>query len=413
MSQRSIDSRHDILIAGGGPVGCALALALRGSGLTVRIAAPASTSRRASGESGASDATSEHERVTRPIALSQASYAYLRRLDVALDRAATPIRTIHVSQRGAFGRTVMSAAEHGLDALGYVFDIDALHGTVAGAAGEHFLDERVLDWIGDDEGVIVRTEPASRETGQSGAAHESRRHAKLLVLADGGALADQAAGQLVHDYGQSAVLGTIVASVPHGHRAWERFTPHGPLALLPYRDRYAFVWALPNAFAQQRMADGDDAFRRALQEAFGDRAGRLNAPGPRSCVPLALKRTRRIDNHAVIAIGNAAQALHPVAGQGLNLGLRDVMALVEMLQANPPAVMTRERSIDLADRFARARWSDRASTIATTDLFVRVFSNDQPLMSAGRGLALGLLDACAPARVFLARRMMLGARALP
>lgn len=407
-------SHHDILIAGGGPVGCALALALRESGLRVLVAAgsqpvDAATQRPATGAPN-----QFAEGVTRPIALSHASHAYLRGLGALPADAGTPIRTIHVSQRGAFGRTLMSAAEHGLDALGYVFDIDALNREVSRAAAPCCVGERIIAWSEDGEGVLVRTQAGLSEAARATTiAAEHLRRAKVLVLADGGALGELAAGQRVHDYGQSALVGAVRASQPHQHRAWERFTPQGPLALLPYGDCYAFVWALPNPIAQQRLADGDDAFCRALQQAFGDRAGRFLQAGPRSCIPLTLRRARRIDNQAVIAIGNASQALHPVAGQGLNLGLRDVMALVDLLQMNPSILANRERSLKLVEQFAQRRWRDRASTIAATDLFVRVFSNDRPLAAAARGLALGTLDVLPPARAFLARRMMLGARAFP
>lgn len=444
------DSCHDILIAGGGPVGCALALALRDSGFSVLLATgapsshhsvPGAATRSALDESASRDLSqvdthsradpAELARVARPIALSQASHAFLRTLgalteapvgaiggpsagdSVPIRTPGTPIHTIHVSQQGAFGRTVMSAAEHGLEALGYVFDSEALKSEINRSVPRNGTTGRVVDWHEHAEGVLVRT--TTLELGPSAAdARPVQQHlARLLVLADGGPLAEQAAGQRVHDYGQSAVLGTVRASVPHRNRAWERFTPRGPLALLPLADRYAFVWALPTALANERMHDNDDRFLDALQQAFGERAGRFSAPGPRSCAPLALKRLRRLESGPVIAIGNAAQELHPVAGQGLNLGLRDVMALAAMLDDDPQALATREQASAFARRFGRARWSDRASTITLTDLFVRAFSNDRPLLAAARGLALGALDVFPPARAFLARRMMLGARALP
>lgn len=435
-----IDSRHDILIAGGGPVGCALALALRDSGFSVLLATGTRAVARdapthdAPGDDSMQDLAHERARsridateparVTRPIALSQASHAFLRTLGAlpggpmqsdgrSNHAGGTPIRTIHVSQQGAFGRTVMSAAEHGLEALGYVFDSDSLNRVIARSALHVGIAERVVDWTEHAEGVLVRTSASEVDSGAADARPLQHHLTRFLVLADGGLLAEQVAGQIVRDYGQSAVLGTVHASEPHRNRAWERFTPRGPLALLPLADRYAFVWALPTAQANERMHDHDDRFLGALQQAFGDRAGRFSTLGPRSCVPLALKRLRRLESGSVIAIGNAAQALHPVAGQGLNLGLRDVMTLASMLDEDPQAVASAAKVAALAQRFARARWSDRTSTIALTDLFVRAFSNDRPLLAAVRGLALGALDILPPARAFLARRMMLGARALP
>lgn len=411
-----IAAHHDVLIAGGGPVGCALALALRESGLRVLLASGSSPA-------GIAAPPTSHQRphatdrVTRPIALSHASYAYLRALGALATETGTPIRSIHVSQRGGFGRTVMSAAEHGLDALGHVFDIDALHVAAMRAAASYCIDARVAAWRADEGGVLVRLQTRRAEatpaTVDGTSVEEHERGAKLLVLADGGALAEQTTGQIVRDYGQSALVGTVRTNVAHQHRAWERFTPEGPLALLPHGDRYAFVWALPNDVAERRLADSDEAFCQALQRAFGDRAGRFVQAGPRTCVPLALKRSRRLEELAVIAIGNASQALHPVAGQGLNLGLRDVMELVEMLQADPRLLATPDTTKMLVKRFAQRRWSDRAGTIAATDLFVRAFSNERPLMTAARGLALSALDLLPPARSFLARRMMLGARAFP
>jgi 2-octaprenyl-6-methoxyphenol hydroxylase len=384
-----VTDQFDIAIAGSGPVGGALALALREAGLRVAVVSP----------HAAYDApTSNAAAPPRPIALSYASHALLSSLGMILPSHGTPIRTVHVSQRHGFGRTLLAASDHGLPALGYVFESGALEHAARTCVAPWRVGERVIAWASEADRVVVTLTdgPATRTL-----------TARVLVLADGGALSSI---EIVRDYGQAALLGTVRTLAPHGGRAWERFTAGGPLALLPLGARYAFVWALPQAEAQARLADADSAFCAALQAQLGDRLGTFSAVSARTAVPLVLRRLRAPTDPRVVAIGNAAQTLHPVAGQGLNLGLRDAAELAAAICAATPGEIGDEAFVR---HFAAARWLDRSATIGVTDLFVRVFSNSSPILAPLRGIGLGLLDAVTPARTFLARRMMLGARALP
>jgi len=368
----------DIAVAGGGPVGCALAAALGRSPLSVA---------RIAGAGPAAD---------RPIALSHGSRLILERLRTWDGTPSTPIQAVHVSQRGAFGRTLMTAREHGLPALGYVASYSAVLAPLAAAAPA--MEGSLVEWNTQEDGaqLLVRSSSGDVEL-----------RARLLVLADGGGSlpADHA-----REYGQDALVAEVQPERPHRNVAWERFTPEGPIALLPYGERLALVWSAPAASVSRLLALPDTEFLAALRDAFGTRLGGFVRVGPRSAFPLALRYRSAPLAHHVIVIGNAAQTLHPVAGQGLNLGLRDAWELAELLLATPKDEIGGAK---LVGRYFRRRRADRRAGIVVTDSLVRLFSNDQALLGVARGAGLAALDLLPPARRFLARRMMFGARALP
>jgi 2-octaprenyl-6-methoxyphenol hydroxylase len=367
----------DVAIAGGGPVGCALALALSGSAVSVtRIADPTDIA-------------------DRPIALSHGSRLILERLGAWSPVASSPIQTIHISQRG-FGRTVMRSSDYGLPALGYVVAYSELVQRLA--AHTPAVSGVLKGW------ELCRDEIALQlSVGQK----QARLRARLLVLADGGLNRD--AGR-VTDYRQRAVVAEVAAEHrPHG-TAWERFTPEGPLALLPFGDRFALVWSVSPATAEELQRLRDPEFLARLHDAFGGRVGEFRSTGIRSSFPLALRRGAIRPAPRVLAIGNAAQTLHPVAGQGLNLGLRDAFELARMLLEVAKEEIGTPRVLD---RFAWSRGLDRYAGIGFTDFLVRVFSNSVPPLALARGAGLAMLDMLPPARHFLARRMIFGARALP
>jgi 2-octaprenyl-6-methoxyphenol hydroxylase len=367
----------DVAVAGGGPVGCALALALAGSPVSVA---------RIADEGAIAD---------RPIALSHGSRLILERLDAWSALASSAIRTIHVSQQG-FGRTVMRSSDHGLPALGYVVAYSELVARLATRTPA--LSGRLQSWKPSGGEVDLRL---SVDGG------EARMRTRLLVLADGGQTRDAAR---VTDYRQRAIVAEVVAERAPGATAWERFTPEGPLALLPFGDRHALVWSVRPETAEQLLALPDSEFLGRLREAFGGRLGNFHSAGPRSTFPLSLRRGAMRPSPRVLAIGNAAQTLHPVAGQGLNLGLRDAWELARMLldvskeQIGDPQVLA---------LFARSRSLDRYAGIGFTDFLVRMFSNSVPPLALARGAGLALLDVLPPVRHFLARRMIFGTRALP
>lgn len=376
----------DVLIVGGGPVGAALALALRGSGLAV----------------GSIEARVSHPPAdARPIALSYGSRLILERLGVWEELAdATPIQRIHVSQRGGFGRVGLDAREARLPALGYVVDYGALAEALGRALeagdGAHRVQATASALEPGTDAAVVRFTAGSD-------AH--RASARLLVVADGGAL--PVAQVRVHDYGQAAVTARVSCSVPHRNVAYERFTPEGPLALLPAGETVALVWTTTPAHARELCELTEARFLARLQESFGNRLGRFRTASGRASYPLALKVAAHIAEPRMVVVGNAAQTLHPVAGQGLNLGLRDAWELAALLrdcdraQIGGPALI---RAYSARRRF------DRTGGIFFTDMLVRVFSNELAPLGWARGLGLAALGAFPPAREFVVRRMIFGAR---
>jgi 2-octaprenyl-6-methoxyphenol hydroxylase len=381
----------DVVIAGGGPVGATLALALRGTGRSAVLVEP--------GE--------KPDGPLRPVALSEGSRLILERVG-AFDRIpATPIETIHVSQVGGFGRTIITREDHGLPALGYVADASQVAATLLGAAAPERLAGRVTSWRAEGERLAVALE---------GSPGSGRIAARLLVLADGGRFAGD--NLALRDYGQAAIVAVVRTETAHPGRAWERFTPEGPLALLPFGGTggdahyiYALVWTVGAAEAPRLAALPDDRFCATLGERFGRRLGEFVEAGPRVTHPLRLWfRSAATAGPRSVAVGNAAQTLHPVAGQGLNLGLRDAVELAELVARTDPA---RLGDAAFVAGFGAARRVDRFAAIGVTDFLVRVFSNGSGALRVARGLGLAALDLLPPARRLLARRMMLGTRALP
>ncbi len=377
-----------IVIIGGGPVGAALALALADSGFDPVVL-----------ESRDSDVL---VRDTRPLALSYGSRLILDRLG-AWERLApvTPIDSIHVSQQGGFGRVALTAAAAHLPALGYVVDYARLHSVLAQA-----LATRVPRTIAGAKVTAISPahDTATVQYTLGGAARAIA--AKLVVVADGGALQESAGARTV-DYRQTAVVATVASELPHRNVAFERFTVGGPLALLPCADKLALIWTASPGRAQALSELPDSDFLARLHEDFGDRLGAFMAVGARSVFPLTLKCASDVSRSRAVLIGNAAQTLHPVAGQGFNLGLRDAWELAgEIVSARPEAIGSAEM---LAAYRARRR-IDRGGGIWFTDSLVRLFSNDFAPLSAARGIALALLGCLPPARDFVVRRMTFGAR---
>ena len=377
----------DLAIVGGGPVGMSLALALEGSGLSVAVL-------EAREQLAAPD--------PRALALSQGTRLILERLGAWAGLPATPIETIHVSQRGGLGRAELTAADAGVPALGFVAEYGDLYAALAARLPE--CGATIVT------GARVASVRATSGYGAVGFRHQGVEHlmtAGLVVLSEGGRSLPAELRQ-DKDYGQSAVVCTVTTRRPHDRRAYERFTPDGPIALLPLGEDYALVWTTPNALLEARLALSDHAFLAQLQAAFGDRQGRFLSATPRAAFPLRLSLAATSGSPRVLRIGNAAHVLHPVAGQGFNLGVRDAWKLAEALLDSP-----REKlgEADLARDFARARRPDVAGGSLMTDLLVEAFSNDRFLLGHARGAALALLDLAPPLKTLFARKMMFGAQA--
>ena len=378
MADRSLT---DVLIAGGGPVGAMLALGLRGCGASVL---------QVRADAGAGD---------RPIALSYGSRLLLEREGAWPTASPTPISEIHVSQQGGFGRTLIRAADYDLPALGYVAAYSGILAWLSAAdTGRSGVDGKVIDWKPSADHIEVRV---ARTAGG-----EALERARLLVLADGGPAGLAEDGR---DYGQHAVVAEVQTERAHRNIAWERFTRGGPIALLPYQNRYALVWSIEADAAQSLLAVPEAEFLLRLAAAFGRRLGPCLGASPRALFPLSLRRQRVVEPRA-IRVGNAAQTLHPVAGQGLNLGLRDAVVLAELIASAHP----RELGSDaFLKHYTARRRLDRVAGICFTDALVRLFSNSSTALGMVRGAGLAFLDILPPARGVLPRRMIHGERGLP
>lgn len=370
----------DAIIVGGGPVGHFLALSAGRDGANVLLleAKPAGA--------GFDD--------DRSLALSWGSLLLLERagLSQALAPGATAILRIHVSQRGGFGRSELDARDAGVPALGHVVgygDLQrALAGAVQGVAAIRH-DTRVDAIRTGRDAVVVETAQGTFE-------------APVAIVAEGGGALAESLGftQHVKDYGVHAVVARVRTDRAHGNVAYERFTGIGPIALLPRNDGFALVWTLAPGEARRMLAAPDAVFLGQLQRDFGWRAGRFVEVSERGAYPLVLRRTEPRARERIVLLGNAAQTLHPIAGQGLNLGLRDAWAATKGL---------RELAPDPA-RFSHSRGFDRAATIGFTDSLASIFSNDWPGVSMARGAGLSALDLVAPLRRAFARTLTLGPR---
>ncbi|MCZ4330561.1 monooxygenase [Castellaniella denitrificans] len=377
---------YDTAILGSGPVGCALALSLAGAApdpARIALVGP-EPSPRPAGQ--AID--------PRALALNHGSRRFLETLDAWPARAAD-ILTVHVSQAGHLGRTLIDQAEMGVPRLGCVVAYDDLLDTLYAAvrrAGVSLVPERPRRPLA---GSPVRLRLA-----------DGPRSARLALLSDG----SRPQG-LRREYGQHAVLATVRSDAPVPGRAFERFTRTGPLALLPHpagNDLYSLVWCVPPERAHVLRDLPDAAFDATLQTAFGHRLGRLRRVSAAHAFPLSLHAGPSLLGQGLVAVGNAAQTLHPVAGQGLNLGLRDAAQLTQTLR---PWLAAPEAPVQpLLERHARRRRADRALTLGITDTLPRLFATANPLVRHACGLGLAALDLLPALRKPLARHLLQGQR---
>jgi len=349
----------EISVRGAGPVGCVLALLLHAAGKKVCLVEKRAPAARTP---------------FRPIALSHASRLILERAGAWHGLEPTPIARIHISQQGAFGRSCLNAADAGVPALGYVVAYEGLLRVLL----DHVRDKHIpLEAGAGEASLVVHAE------GSSSVAEEK-------------------------DYRQEAIVALVTTRPTAADTAWERFTPQGPLALLPLAGRYCLVWGMHPERAQTLCDAPEAEFLQALAGAFGARAGAFTAVDERVRAPLALRvRPSRVGTREAY-IGNAAQSLHPVAGQGLNLGLRDAWDLAQVLrEAQDPG------DARVLESYAAARQLDAMATVRITDFLARAFLGANPLAGLMRGFGLTALDICLPARRFFARRMIYGTSALP
>ena len=383
---------HDVVVVGAGPVGSTLALALAAGDIEITL-----LDSRPAGQSARGD---------RSLALSHGARLILERVGVwdaiaSSPGALTPITRIDISQAGGFGQTELAADEHGVPALGYVVSYRALQAALDAAIGSSRVRMRY-----DITVTSVRGGATHAAIEIAGAASETIL-AGLAAVADGTGDAMAFTTRQRHDYGQFALVAKVSRTLPHDGTAFERFTPDGPMALLPEHDGYGLVWTATPARAQELLALGDEDFLAELTRHFGARSGRFARVTDRRTFPLVMEYAREPARARCIALGNAAQTLHPVAGQGFNLGLRDAWELAQIILDSPREQLGTDAMLR---RYSRGRRTDRMAGIAFTHGLVRLFGNDLPLLRWPRGLALTLLDAVPAAKKAFTRAMLFGVR---
>ncbi len=386
---------YDVVIAGGGLAGNSLALALKDSGL--KIAILEAQSRKQLQQASIGD---------RALALSAGTVKLLQALRIwdEVQAQATPIQQIHVSDRGHWGKARLSAGDYRIEALGYVINARILETHLAACVENETIDcicPATLQTLRADCDQVKLT--VQKDSGEWTAS------TKLLVGADGGLskvrqLLD--INQQQTDYRQTAIVMTVQCSQAHRFVAYERFTPSGPLALLPLQDDCcAVVWTRTTEEADELMALDESDFIAQLQQCFGYFLGELHLVAPRRAFPLTLIRAEQMQAGRVVMVGNAVHQLHPVAGQGFNLGMRDVAQLAEIL------IEQHNAGDDIGDpvlleQYASLRQKDHDKTIGFTDNLIKVFSNDLLPLSAPRSIGLAVLDHIPPVKSVLAKHAM-------
>jgi len=404
----------DIIILGAGPVGTTLALLLAGSRHRVLLVEQREFA------AGLQD--------PRALALSEGARQLLDpenawpKAGSAGDGRCTPIESIHISQAGGFGRTLIDRENYRIPALGYVVRYGALMACLQQAFSKALqrcdgqlvclekTSARPIDAPSADHDAPHDPMGFWRNIELTGNGDPCTVRTRLIVHAEG-TPPDNSKGVIARGYGQRAILFEAGLAKPHGQRAWERFTPQGPLALLPVDGaggkRVSVVYTVPETDAETLLALNDVEILERIQQAIGPQA-QFTDVGSRASFPLKLRLRQPAVAKRELWIGNAAQTLHPVSGQGFNLGLRDAAMLAQALRlALDPG------SAPVLDRYARSRQMDRWGAAGFTDGIVRTFSTPFPALNAVRGIALSALDLISPLRHFVARRMIWGARAWP
>ncbi len=392
--------QFDLVIAGGGVVGCALALALsQQTDLRIALIEKSDGTQKANAVKG-NDALQHDFADARVVALAEQSWQFLTSLGVgsSLQQIATPINRIHVSDRGHLGHCELKAEEYQVDALGYVCGLSSLTQVIEGA-----LKKTKVRWFCPDtiEQAVTKHDKIDIKT--------QRHHVSgsLLVVAEGGESetrkmlgfkAQQTA------YEQVALVTNVRANVGHKNIAYERFTEDGPLAFLPMGEQdYSVVWSLNQQDYERLLAEDEQTFLAELQVAFGYRAGLLTHCSKRQGFPLKLMNLDRSVGHRCALVGNALHTLHPIAGQGLNLGLRDIDELAKQIVS----VQSHDiGAFDVLSQYQQARKADQKRVINFTDGLVRCFSNQSVPLVVGRNIGLFAMQFSSLLKQPLARQAM-------
>ena len=381
---------YDLIIVGGGMVGASLAYALKKSSLKIAII-----------EAFNFKTNQQPSYDDRGIALSYGSQSIFETMGLWSQLAphSTAINDIHISDRGHFGATRLSAKTENVPALGQVILARAMGQVLNQAIAAH----ETLDIICPSSVTALKQQKNAVELTLD---NQRALTAKLIVAADG---ANSTIRKLLglsvteQTYQQTAITANISTERPHFNRAYERFTEHGPIALLPMPDqRCSLIWTVKSGDENEINKLDDKAFLKQLQSEFGYRLGKFIQVGKRGHFPLKLTQTDQPIQKRIVFIGNAAHNLHPIAGQGFNLGLRDVISLAEVL-AND---VNNCGNPQLLHDYQKWQQSDQDSVIKATDILVRLFSNDNSILGHGRSAGLIMLDLLPPAKHWLVQKSM-------
>ncbi|RZD22085.1 2-octaprenyl-6-methoxyphenyl hydroxylase [Pseudoalteromonas sp. MEBiC 03485] len=381
--------QFDVVIIGGGMAGASCALGLKQSNKQLSIAVIEANEVSADYHPSFDD---------RSIALAQQSVQYLKSINAFDCQApfAAAIEKVTVSDRGHFGKTHIDCQEYGHDALGYVVEVNpfgrSLHQQLMRTDVRLFCPDTVakLEYQSDCANITL----------SSG----EQLSAKLVVIADGAHSQSRKLANIEFNtraYQQAAIIANIEVAGGHHHHAFERFTEYGPMALLPMsNNRYSLVWCMEPEQVEHYMTLEDDAFLAALQKAFGYCGGSFSKVGMRASYPLVYGKAESLSSHRTVLIGNAGHAIHPIAGQGFNLGLRDVQLLCDMANRS-----------DLGDYaftryYSQKRSKDITTVMTLTDSLVRLFSNSSRLLALGRSIGLFSMDLFSSLKTPLAKQLM-------
>jgi 2-octaprenyl-6-methoxyphenol hydroxylase len=384
---------YEVVIVGGGLTGLSLAWALHRHNVRTALVESAPF---APPQARDANATHYDDRV---IALSYGSYQFYQQNQIDISPIATPIRHIHISDRGHFGAAYVDAQDIQKPALGFVVEAKLLGFTL-----QRLLQtQSSVDLIAPQ--TVIDLKLTADETAQLQLQNGEFLHTKLVILADGGQspLYQQLNIHFeTHDYQQTAIIANVTPSKVKKDHAFERFTNSGPLALLPMRNNnYALVWTVKPEQVENILNLQDVDFLKELQQAFGWRLGQFLQVGKRSAFPLKLRFTKDFLRSRLLLMGNAAHVVHPVGGQGLNLGIRDISSFIKLLKNKPQDI----GSLSFLQTYANQRDPDVQETLHLTDGLVKLFSNDFKPVSFARNLGLLAFDRCPILKEKFARQM--------
>lgn len=381
-----------IIIVGGGPVGATLALLLAKQGIAVTVLEAR--------KQGAAYSES------RALALSYGSKRILEKLGVwdKLAPHATAINTIHVSQKGSLGRSKLHASDYGQEALGYVLS----YGALSEALDAALSNQPSVNFIFEASAEAINHHATHANVTYHHQGKSQVLESALLVLADGGRSLDEIAGltKETKEYGHDALISKVRAELPHNNIAYERFTADGPMALLPNGERdFSLVWTGKKEHITPLLALSDADFLAQFHAQFGDRVGRFLSVEKRMAFPLKLSQLKTADTPHLVVIGNAAQTMHPVAGQGFNVGLRDAESLAQHISTSTIDALG---GVLMLEAYQASRQADTKGGLQFTDFLVNIFTNDIIGMRSLRSAGLGLFDVMKPIKKHLVSKMSFG-----